>query len=787
MKKTILIVIVVLAAAGYAASFLPLDFLQPSIERALAHALGRRVEIGRAHLTFLNGPGVALDQVTIHEDPRAGIEPFAYAETVQARLDLLALIRGRVGISRLRFDDASLNLVKPDNQPWNFQMLLATPAAPARADSVQAVPAIAMRAGRVNIKYGQMKSVLFFNDVDMNISPAGDHLDLRFSGVPARTDRPVRNLEHFFIRGTYQPTAAQQLRLSAELQPTPMDAAARLFVADIFPLNGSLTANAEISGAPANLDVKGEARLDTGAKWSYQGTLSLPEQQLQLQSAVESSVDNTKPVNAPIRIHVWDLLKVPHWEIQLEQAPIETFVGIARRLGASMPDPFSARGKADGSIAYRGPEGIEGKFDLSDILLGAPSATRASGRRGSSVPAEASPLIRIAQAAISIQHSVASFGPASVGLGPAGAIDVSARYNLAAWNGAELRVASKSVDLGALNPHVLASLPVLSRVTAGTFRGTMSFEKPHWFGNFDLQNATMPLDGFAEPLSAISAAVAIKEDKIDVMRLRARLDQTPLTGEYHADPSSAQPHTFRIQAGEISPQELERLFSPALARSGGFLSRTFGLGSPEPAPNWLAKRQAAGIVSLQVASESGDRLKLDGAHVAWEGSTVRIGMETGAVLDNAPVTGELRVDLSGPAPQYHFAGKVVGFSYKGGRIDADGELEATGMGAGVVSTVNAQGTFVGQGIRFAPEAVFRKASGSFAFRANGPNPRLTLSDLEVMQGGEVYHGTGNTDTAGTVVLELTGGGRTVRYSGSLEGTRAQSTRLGAAASTASLK
>jgi len=42
---------------------------------------------------------------------------------------------------------------------------------------------------RVNFKFGQTKSVLFFDDADVDVSPGGGgSMELRFSGVPSRTD-----------------------------------------------------------------------------------------------------------------------------------------------------------------------------------------------------------------------------------------------------------------------------------------------------------------------------------------------------------------------------------------------------------------------------------------------------------------------------------------------------------------------------------------------------------------------------------------------------------------------
>ena len=64
---------------------------------------------------------MSLEGVTIEEDSRAGIEPFAYANILDARFNLLALLRGRLEFSSLHLNDAAFNLVKPPDAPWNFR------------------------------------------------------------------------------------------------------------------------------------------------------------------------------------------------------------------------------------------------------------------------------------------------------------------------------------------------------------------------------------------------------------------------------------------------------------------------------------------------------------------------------------------------------------------------------------------------------------------------------------------------------------------------------------------
>ena len=107
MKKAFLalIVAVALAAAG---RYLPVDFLKPSLARALERSLGRKVDIGSVYLNALGDPGFTVEDVTIHEDPRAGIEPAAYTTSMNVGVRFLPLLTGRLELSGLRLGDIEL-------------------------------------------------------------------------------------------------------------------------------------------------------------------------------------------------------------------------------------------------------------------------------------------------------------------------------------------------------------------------------------------------------------------------------------------------------------------------------------------------------------------------------------------------------------------------------------------------------------------------------------------------------------------------------------------------------
>jgi len=112
MMRRLAAVLALLAAVGLAALYLPLDFLRPRMERALERGLGRKVEVGHVHVNLFGMPGFTFEDVVIHEDPRAGIEPFAYVPALNAGVRALGLLRRRLEFSSLNLGDATVNLVK---------------------------------------------------------------------------------------------------------------------------------------------------------------------------------------------------------------------------------------------------------------------------------------------------------------------------------------------------------------------------------------------------------------------------------------------------------------------------------------------------------------------------------------------------------------------------------------------------------------------------------------------------------------------------------------------------
>jgi hypothetical protein len=743
MKRGIrigIVVIVAIAALGAALPYAPVDFLKAPLERALERGLGRKVEVDAVSLTLFSGPGVSLDGVTIHDDSRAGIEPFAYANTLDARVSLLGLLRGRLEFSSLHLNDATFNLVKPNDAPWNFQMLLHQ-----TASAASSLPTIKVRGGRVNFKFAQTKSVLYFDDTDLDVSPGyNGAVDLRFSGVPARTDQSAQNFGHFYVRGT----AAPSLNLRVELEPSALDALARLFDSRGAGLKGVVALDAQLSGSPSALDVKGILQLEGAGEWrvGYKGKLDLAGQTLEL--------DSTSPPGLNTRLHVLtrDLLTTPQWEVSAEflDASLGSAVDMARKLGAPLPDNMTAEGVVSGTARYRNTEGLGGNLEVRDAALTVPDAAP----------------MKIATATIFLKDHTIVAGPNTVQIGVQTTADIQATYQSGDGGGTEVKIATRRMNIADLRA-LAGAVPLLDRVTDGTWRGTLNYEKPvssagNWSGDFEVQSTSLAVDGIADPVRIQSASVTVNPEQVTVTRIRAKAGDIAFTGEYRwtTDPSESQ--RFHLQIPEAASPEIERLFRPTTSREGVLLARTLRLGAAGATPEWLTQRNVEGAVSIQSLNVADTRFNLNSSRVTWIGDAVKISAIQGKVVD-ATLSGDLQVDLSGRAPAYRFDGKLEDVAYKGGKLDFTGKATAAGTGPSLLASVKAEGSLRGRAVAFSPEAEFRRVSGRFAVTMTPAGPKWKLSALELTQGSDSYSGDGATQADGRLVLDLLSGGRQFHY------------------------
>jgi len=160
------------------------------ITSLMSASLGRPVRLSSVELRLLPRPAFVLSDLSVKEDPTYGAEPVFHAGTVTADIRLLSLWRGRLEISRMSADEASMNLVRAGAGRWNLDSLFRTAAGQSTAAGrAMQLPYLEATNSRINIKNGleKLPFSLVNADISMWQEEPGDWR-VRLRGQPARTD-----------------------------------------------------------------------------------------------------------------------------------------------------------------------------------------------------------------------------------------------------------------------------------------------------------------------------------------------------------------------------------------------------------------------------------------------------------------------------------------------------------------------------------------------------------------------------------------------------------------------
>src|SRR5262245_14844800 len=190
MKKILLIAaasvvgLVLLIAIGLWL-FFDVDQLRPRLESAMGGAVGRKVSLGHIRLALFSG-SLAIDDVSIGEDPAFGTDPFITAKAVSVGVDLMPLITSRaLHVRSFRLDQPRVTLLRAANGTWNFSGLSAaagSSSAPAQSSSGGDV-----RIEKVTIADGQIRVGTMAKGDKVRVY---DHVDVECTGVSQTSKIP---------------------------------------------------------------------------------------------------------------------------------------------------------------------------------------------------------------------------------------------------------------------------------------------------------------------------------------------------------------------------------------------------------------------------------------------------------------------------------------------------------------------------------------------------------------------------------------------------------------------
>ncbi len=746
---------------GVVAPFLGANRYAEQIRSGLEAALGRRVEFGDVHFNLFTGPGFSVSDVVVYEDPAFGREPFAYVKSLDARPRLWPLILGRLEFASLRLEDTSVNLTRVDTGPgaaWSFTALL-------HRTKFDALPALHVRSGRINFKFGDTKSVFYVMNADLDISPpasAAGGWQVEFSGEPARTDRPARGFGSFTAAGMWHPGG--KLNLNVRLERSAISEMISLIYGRDIGVHGVVTARAHLAGPLAELHINGAMNIEdvhrwdllpqhgTGWPFEFEGRLNLPAEQLEIDS------HSTAMEAPPLAVHfrVADYLSHPHWGLGLNwnRFQIEPLLQLARHLGARLPDGLRMAGTLDGVIGYTEQGNWQGQLAFQDAAVTIPN----------------SPPVRFEQATLLFDGGSVRLPAAVARTTGDDLARIEAAYALATGD-IKLTIATDSMKVEGLQSQAaLAAVPILEQVLSGLWKGTLQYEQAagssgQWSGAFQLEDTTFRRPGFAEPVLVHSARARLDGARVSVDQARVSAGNLTALVDYRYEPGAARPHRVRISAANLDAAELEALMLPTLERNRGIFARALGLGRA-PVPEWLHDQRVDGSVAVDTLQLGGLEVQKIRGRLIWNGTSVVLADITGE-LQNGTISGRLTVDLRGNDPVYRLAGQIQSVEWNGGKLDANAGLDTSGTGMALIANLRSDGSFTGQSFEGAPLDQFDSVSGCYALQWARPSPRLSFSDLRMSIGDELYLGRGAMQEDGRLLIQVSNGSRQLSMSGTL--------------------
>lgn len=269
-----LAIIVAVFAAAFLLPLVNISRYHHTIAETLSRSVGRPVHLGSVKLQLLPRPGLAISDFSVEEDSRFGAEPLLRAPTVTVSMRFISLWRGRLEVSRIDLEDASVNLARDSQGQWNFASLLnqashtsTAPTAQRHASASPRFPYIDFRNARINFKSGNEKHPFSFFNCDLSIwLDQPQQWRLRFEGQPARTDLDLDLSDTGLIRVEGSLDRAPYLdqmavKLHAEWNGAPIGQVSRLTLARDVGWRGDLRADADISGDVRDLHLHSRLRV----------------------------------------------------------------------------------------------------------------------------------------------------------------------------------------------------------------------------------------------------------------------------------------------------------------------------------------------------------------------------------------------------------------------------------------------------------------------------------------------------------------------------------------------
>lgn len=337
------------------------------ITHIVAQSLGRPVRLSSVELRLLPRPGFVLTDLTVQEDPAYGAEPVMHANTVTASVGFLSLWRGKLEISRISVDEASVNLVRTGDGHWNLDPIFrsATGAQGAALHPAHKLPYLEATNSRINIKNGIEKLPFSLMNADLSFwesSPGTWRLRLR--AQPTRTDVHMAMADTGIVRLEATMQRAAELRqmpmhMDVEWKEAQLGQLSRLLIGSDPGWRGDLTGQMQIDGTAQSAQVKARLKatgvhraeftpadpmdFDANCSFTYHYSRRSVEKLACDSPLGEGHVQLKGDLSAqgPAKLAV-----------DVERVPVSAGLDALRTLRSGIADDLEARGTVSGQLTY---------------------------------------------------------------------------------------------------------------------------------------------------------------------------------------------------------------------------------------------------------------------------------------------------------------------------------------------------------------------------------------------------------------------------------------------------
>ncbi len=342
------------------------------ITNLISRSLGRPVRMSSVHVRLLPRPGFVLYDLVVDENPAFGAEPVIHASSVTAPIRIWSLWRGRLEISEISVDEASLNLVRTPDGMWNLDSLLETTASNAgkadanRSRTATPFPRLEATNSRINFKRGVEKLPFSLIDTDLSFwqsNPGEWRIQLR--GQPARTDLSINSADTGIVEidaTAHQAADLRQMPLHLDLdwRNAQLGQLTRLLAGSDAGWRGDLRGEVHLDGTLENAQIKTRLRA-TGvhrAEFAPAAPMDFDANCSLVYHYTKRAVENLA-CDSPLgggRIRVTGEMNgndhLPRYSVEMDHVPVAAGLEALRTVRSGVDPSLNAAGTISGKVSY---------------------------------------------------------------------------------------------------------------------------------------------------------------------------------------------------------------------------------------------------------------------------------------------------------------------------------------------------------------------------------------------------------------------------------------------------